>query len=179
VNDCALVAGTTARQRHMPFVFFEPRECAALVVDKAHANNVALVFGAERTGLSNTELNLCNFLVTIPTSDAYSSLNIAMAVQILCYEVLLAARAAPPVRTISDEPLATMEDMERFYAHLEQALAGSQFRDHTNSGHLMSRVRRIFNRAQLDQNEMRILRGILSALQSRVSAAENNAVKPS
>lgn len=174
VHDCGLVAGTTARSRHMPFVFLEPRECAALAVERAGLNRVALVFGAERTGLSNTELSLCNVLVTIPTAGIYSSLNLAMAVQILCYEVLLAARGAPTAKPLSDEPLATIEEMERFYAHLDAVLAGSHFRDHTSSGHLMSRVRRIFNRAQLDQNEMRILRGILSAVQMKQGSLSNS-----
>ncbi len=165
VADCALVIGTSARQRHIPFVPLEPRECAQLAVTRARDGNaVALVFGTERTGLTNTELALCGHLVTIPTSDVYSSLNIAMAVQIITYEVRLAARESRP-ELLREEPLASQLEMERFYQHLEQVLAGTNFRDHTSSGHLMSRVRRLFNRAQVDQNEMRILRGILSAVQ--------------
>jgi TrmH family RNA methyltransferase len=167
VADCGLVIGTSARQRHIPFEPIEPRECAQLVVNKARDGNpVALVFGTERTGLTNTELALCGHLVTIPTSDVYSSLNIAMAVQIIAYEVRLAARDSKPVIE-RDEPLASQLEMERFYEHLQAVLAGTHFRDHTSSGHLMSRVRRVFNRAQVDQNEMRILRGILSAVQEK------------
>ncbi|MGE0113351.1 MAG: RNA methyltransferase [Steroidobacteraceae bacterium] len=170
VADCGLVIGTSARQRHIPFVPVEPRECAQEVVRHAQAGDaVALVFGAERTGLTNTELALCGMLVTIPTSDAYSSLNIAMAVQIIVYELRLAARDARPV-VEREDPLATQLDMERFYQHLEAVLAGTQFRDHTASGHLMARVRRLFNRAQVDQNEMRILRGILTAVQESRAA---------
>jgi TrmH family RNA methyltransferase len=167
VADCGLVIGTSARQRHIPFEPVEPRECAQLVVNKARDGNpVALVFGAERTGLTNTELALCGHLVTIPTSDVYSSLNIAMAVQIIAYELRLAARDSKPV-VERNEPLASQTEMERFYEHLQAVLAGTHFRDHTSSGHLMSRVRRVFNRAQVDQNEMRILRGILSAVQEK------------
>jgi TrmH family RNA methyltransferase len=167
VADCGLVIGTSARQRHIPFVPVEPRECAQLVVNKAREGNaVALVFGTERTGLTNIELALCGHLVTIPTSDVYSSLNIAMAVQIIAYEVRLAAREVAAVLEC-DEPLASQVEMERFYEHLQAVLAGTNFRDHTSSGHLMSRVRRLFNRAQVDKNEMRILRGILSAVQER------------
>ncbi len=167
VANCGLVIGTSARQRHIPFVPVEPRECAQLVVNKAREGNaVALVFGTERTGLTNTELALCGHLVTIPTSDVYSSLNIAMAVQIIAYELRLAARDATPVIE-REEPLASQVDMERFYEHLQAVLADTNFRDHTSSGHLMSRVRRLFNRAQVDQNEIRILRGILSAMQER------------
>lgn len=167
VADCGLVIGTSARSRHIPFTPLEPRECAELAVRKAREGNaVALLFGTERTGLTNQELAQCGHLVTIPTSDTYSSLNIAMAVQILAYELLLAARTHQP-DIEREEPLASQLDMERFYQHLEQVLAGTDFRDHTSSGHLMSRVRRLFNRAQVDQNEMRILRGILSAVQER------------
>ena len=165
VADCGLVIGTSSRSRHIAFEPLEPRECAQLSVSKAQdGNKVALVFGTERTGLTNEELALCGHLVTIPTSDVYASLNVAMAVQIITYEVRLAARTAKPERE-REEPLATQEDMERFYAHLQAVLAGTNFRDHTSSGHLMARVRRLFNRAQVDQNEMRILRGILSAVQ--------------
>jgi TrmH family RNA methyltransferase len=169
VADCGLVIGTSSRQRHIPFIPVEPRECAQLVVNKAREGNpVALVFGTERTGLTNTELALCGHLVTIPTSDVYSSLNIAMAVQIIAYEVRLAARDVTPVIgpvIEREEPLASQIEMERFYEHLQAVLATTNFRDHTSSGHLMSRVRRVFNRAQVDQNEMRILRGILTAVQ--------------
>lgn len=171
VAECGLVIGTSARQRHIPFIPIEPRECAQLAVNKAReGNTVALVFGTERTGLTNTELALCGHLVTIPTSDVYSSLNIAMAVQIIAYEVRLAALDGAVINKSMidrEEPLATQLDMERFYQHLELVLADTNFRDHTSSGHLMSRVRRLFNRAQVDQNEMRILRGILSAVQER------------
>lgn len=176
VADCGLVIGTSARQRHIPFTAIEPRECAQLAVNKAREGNaVALVFGTERTGLTNTELALCGHLVTIPTSDVYSSLNIAMAVQIIAYELRLATREAVPT-TEREEPLASQLDMERFYQHLETVFAGTQFRDHTSSGHLMSRVRRLFNRAQVDQNEMRILRGILTAVQE--ARDESSVVKP-
>ncbi|MES1195596.1 MAG: hypothetical protein ABUL58_01465 [Steroidobacter sp.] len=94
----------------------------------------------------------------------YSSLNIAMAVQIIAYEIFLAMRDHASVSE-RDEPFATSEELEHLYAHLSDALEGTHFRDHSRSGHVMVRIRRIFNRAQLDQNEVRILRGILSAMQ--------------
>lgn len=169
IADCGLVMGTSARQRHIPFEPVEPRACAAAVTASVHADNrVAIVFGSERTGLQNAELALCHQLVTIPTSDTYASLNIAMAVQIITYEIFLTARQAPPLAARA-EPLATVDDMERFYGHLQSVLEGTQFRDHSGSGQTMARVRRIFNRCGLDQNELRILRGILSALQTRVA----------
>lgn len=165
INDCGLVFGTSARQRHVPFIPVEPRACAEQAVATARkGDRVAIVFGSERTGLQNDELALCHHLVTIPTSDVYSSLNIAMAVQVIAYELFLAMRTDVVV-VDRDAPLATAEDLERFYAHLSQVLDGTHFRDHTGNGNLMSRVRRIFNRTQLDQSEIRILRGILSAVQ--------------
>jgi len=165
VNDCGLIFGTSARQRHVPFVPVEPRACAEqAIAAAAKGDHVAIVFGCERTGLQNEELALCHHLVTIPTSDVYSSLNIAMAVQIIVYEVFLATRSG--VQSIErDEPLATAEDLERLYTHISDALEGTSFRNHSGSSNLMTRVRRIFNRAQLDQHEMRILRGILTAIQ--------------
>ena len=167
IGDCALVIGTSARPRHIAFEALEPRACAELAVSTAAAGNpVALLFGAERTGLTNEELKRCAQLVTVPTSDVYASLNVAMAVQILAYELFLAARGErKPIER--EEPLVTEQDMDRFYVHLEQVLSHTNFRDHSGGGHLMARVRRIFNRTQLDQNEMRILRGILSAVEKQ------------
>ena len=168
VADCGLVIGTSARQRHIPFLPLEPRECAQLAVSHAQAADaVALLFGTERTGLTNADVALCNRLVTIPTSDEYSSLNIAMAVQIIAYELRLAARGVTPTPVAAEpvEPLATQLEMSHFYAHLELLLTGTKFRDHAGSSQLMMRIRRLFNRTQLDQGEMRILRGMLTALQ--------------
>jgi tRNA (cytidine32/uridine32-2'-O)-methyltransferase len=166
INDCGLVFGTSARPRHVPFMPLEPRECAAQSVNAARAGNrVAILFGSERTGLQNDELLKCHHLVTIPTSDEYSSLNIAMAVQIIAYELLLATRNERSSSVATKEPLATSEELERLYEHLSHVLEGTHFRDHSRSSHVMAKVRRIFNRAQIDQNEMRILRGILSAVQ--------------
>ena len=170
IADCGLVFGTSARQRHIPFVPLEPRDCALQAAQAAKAGNrVAVVFGSERTGLQNEELALCHHLVTIPASDAYTSLNLAMAVQIIAYEIFLAARGEAAAIE-SEELLATSQDLERLYTHLSEVLEGTGFRDHTSNGHVMARVRRIFNRAMLDQNEMRILRGILSAVQDKQQA---------
>lgn len=167
IADCGLVVGTSARQRHLPWEIVEPRECAARIVADARAGNVAVVFGSERYGLTNDELARCNLLVTIPTSTEYSSLNIAMAVQVIAYEIWLASRPGAPEPPPRDVPLATAEEMTRLYAHIEQVLDEIDFRDRTGGGHLMARIRRLFNRAQLDQNEMNILRGILTAVQAR------------
>ncbi len=173
IADCGLVVGTSARQRHLQWELVEPRECAAQVVAAAKTRTVALVFGAERMGLTNAELALCNLLVTIPTHPDYSSLNVAMAVQVLTYEIWLQCRPGAPPPPERDVPLATSGEMTRLYAHLEEVLNEVDFQDRTGGGHLMARIRRLFNRAQIDQNEMNILRGILTAVQSKRRTAGN------
>jgi len=167
VADCGLVVGTTSRARHLPWRVVEPREAAGEVTAAAHSSEVAVLFGAERTGLTNDELELCQLLLAIPTGPAYGSLNLAMAVQVVAYEILLATRAAGGDGERRGVPLASATDMERFYGHLEQVLEEIDFRDRTGQGHLMARLRRFFNRAVPDQNEINILRGILTSVQGK------------
>jgi TrmH family RNA methyltransferase len=167
IKDCGLVVGTSARQRHLPWELVEPRECAARIVQASRSDHVAVVFGTERVGLTNEELARCNLLISIPTDPEYSSLNLSMAVQVVAYELWLALRPGAPPPSDPDVPLATAEEMLRLYAHIEEVLEYIDFRDRTGSGQLMTRIRRLFNRAQLDQNEMNILRGILTAVQQR------------
>jgi TrmH family RNA methyltransferase len=168
IADCGLIVGTTARSRHLPWRIVEPREAALEVAAAATASEVAILFGAERTGLENDELRQCHTLLTIPTGSAYTSLNLAMAVQVIAYEVRLALRGRAGVDTSSAEvPLASASDMEKFYEHLERVLDEIEFRDRNGSGHLLARLRRLFNRTVLDQNEVNILRGILTSIQGR------------
>jgi tRNA (cytidine32/uridine32-2'-O)-methyltransferase len=167
VADCGLVVGTTARSRHLPWKVLEPREAAAEVASAAGVGEVAVLFGAERTGLTNDEIELCQRLLTIPTGSAYGSLNLAMAVQVVSYEILLARRAEAGDAARSGIALASASEMERFYGHLEQVLDEIDFHDRTGEGHLMARLRRFFNRAMPDQNEINILRGILTSVQGR------------
>ena len=167
IADCGLIVGTSARQRHLPWELVEPRDCSAQIVQTSRTQTVAMVFGAERTGLTNAELERCNLLMTIPTAPDYSSLNLAMAVQVVSYELWLASRPGAPPPPERDVPLAPAEDVARFYAHFEQVLEEIDFKDRTGGGQLMTRVRRLFNRAQLDQNEVNILRGVLTAVQAR------------
>ena len=167
IAECGLIIGTSARKRHLPWDLVEPRECAARAVQAALTGKVALVFGSERFGLTNEEVTRCNLLVTIPTHPDYSSLNIAMAVQVLAYEIWLLTRPGTPPLAEREVPLATGDDMAKFYAHLEQVLEEINFRDRTGGTQLMTRIRRLFNRAQVDQNEVNILRGILTAVQGK------------
>jgi tRNA (cytidine32/uridine32-2'-O)-methyltransferase len=181
IEDCGLIVGTTARGRHLPWRIVEPREAALEIAAADQASEVAILFGNERTGLENEQLRLCHTLLTIPTGSAYSSLNLAMAVQVVAYEVCLALRdraGIGPLRSEGPVPLASAADMEKFYAHLEQVLDEIDFRDRTSSGHLMARLRRLFQRTVLDQNEMNILRGILTAVQGRRRRAGDPHVPP-
>lgn len=161
---CTLVAGTSARRRGIGPPELPPRDCAARLAAGAQQQDVALVFGRERTGLTNEELGRCHLLVNIPANPAYASLNLAAAVQVLCYELMLARNDAPAIAG-SETPLATADEMERFYEHLGSAALETGFLDPANPKHLLRRLRRLFNRAQPDQNEINILRGLLSALQ--------------
>lgn len=167
IADCGLVVGTSARQRHLPWDLVEPRECAQDIVAAAQAGQVAVVFGSEKYGLSNEDLARCNRLVTIPTATEYASLNLGMAVQVIAYELWLAGRPGAPPPPAPEVPFASADEMVRLYEHFERVLEEIDFRDRTGGGHLMARIRRLFNRARLDQNEMNILRGILTAVQSR------------
>ncbi len=167
VADCGLVIGTTARARHLPWRMLEPREAAAEIAQAAMHSEVAVLFGAERSGLTNEELELCQLLLTIPVGSSYGSLNIAMAVQVVAYEILLATRQSSQEAVGGGIALASANEMERFYEHLEQVLEEIGFRDRTGEGHLMARLQRFFNRAVPDQNEINILRGILTSVQGR------------
>lgn len=167
VADCGLIVGTTARARHLPWRVVEPREAAPEIVAAAQRGPVAVLFGAERTGLSNDDIEQCHRLLTIPSDEAYPSLNLAMAVQIVAYELRLAARDPAADASIASRPLASAHEMERFYEQLTAVLEEIEFRDRTGSGHLMARLRRFFNRAAPDENEIHILRGILTAVQGR------------
>lgn len=163
VQGCGLVIGASARRRRLNWPEYDPRECAASVTKAGRTKPVAIVFGPERAGLKNTEMDLCNALVYIPSNPDYSSLNLAMAVQVIAYEL----RWAQGLDTKPDggeSPPASVEDLEYFYEHLERVLLGSGFLNPDNPRTLMRRLRRLFNRAHLDENELNIMRGILSAL---------------
>ncbi len=167
VADCGFVAATTSRDRDQNFRVLDVRDAAARVAAESRRGPVAVLFGAERTGLTNEELESAHVLVRIPANPEYASLNLSMAVQLVAYEIYR-ARGAVYAAAELQTPLATPAEMERLYAHLQQVLDEIEFRDRTASGrHLMARIRRFLQRAELDQNEVNILRGILTAVQAR------------
>jgi tRNA (cytidine32/uridine32-2'-O)-methyltransferase len=164
IADCGYIAGTTSRPRSYYWEFTTPRDVAGRIADLPEENRAALLFGSERYGLATDDLQHCNVLVRIPANPEYCSLNLAMSVQLLAYELFM-ARENPRSHTQLELPLAPAADVEHFYVHLHQVLNEIDFEDRT--GHLMERLRRLFNRAQLDRNELNIMRGILSAVQGR------------
>lgn len=170
VADCGLVIATTSRERDQNFRVLEAREAATRMVAEAGAGGaaVAVLFGTERFGLSNEQLQSAHALLRIPANPDYASLNIAMAAQLIAYEIRMAASGPGAPVSPRQAPLATPEQMERFYIHLQQVMDEVGFRDRTQGGtHLMDRIRRLFSRAEPDANEVNILRGFLTAVQSR------------
>ena len=167
VADCAYVVGASARLRAIPWPVVDPRECVQNLAEIAETDKVAMVFGREDRGLTNEELERCNALVHIPGNPDYMSLNIAMAVQVMTYELHMHAylqgeRLGDKV-DFYEHPRATAEEVEGLYGHFESALTTLGFHDPANPRQLMRRLRRLFNRAGLDKMEVNILRGILTA----------------
>jgi TrmH family RNA methyltransferase len=174
VRGCGLVLATTSRERDQYFRVLDVREAARRAVRESAQAPVAILFGSERAGLSNDELRHAHALLRIPTSPAYPSLNLAMAVQVVAYEILRARLEPAPGESLDQAaapraaPLASPEEMEHLYQHLATVLEEIDFRDRTQSGgHLMRRLRRLLQRAEPDANEVNILRGILTAMQQR------------
>jgi tRNA (cytidine32/uridine32-2'-O)-methyltransferase len=166
--DCRLVIATTARHRSVPMPELSPREAAARLLEAAGQGPVALVFGRERTGLENEELQLCHAAVCIPANPAYSSLNLAQAVQVLCYEWRMAwleSQPRPAQPREDDEPPATHAELEGFFAHLGGFMDEIDFHKGKDPAVVTQRLRRLFLRAGPDARELRILRGLLSDTQ--------------
>ncbi|MEQ1637235.1 MAG: RNA methyltransferase [Methylococcales bacterium] len=163
VQGCTVVFGASARPRTISWPEVEPRACIQLLQTLPPDTSVAIVFGRENSGLKNHELDLCQYLLRIPCNAAFSSLNLAAAVQVVGYELFLAFGEQTPI-SIGDagaDPLATAEQMESFYTHLLETIGDIGFLHPDKSKSIMRRLRRIFNRIHLDTKELDILRGIL------------------
>jgi TrmH family RNA methyltransferase len=176
LEGCGFVAATTSRDRDQNFRVLDVRAAAQRLVAEARTGPVAVLFGAERTGLLNEHLEAAHALIRIPANPEYLSLNIAMAVQLVSYE-LFRAFEEPAVSGARSAPLASPEEMERLYRHLAEVMEDVDFRDRTQSGtNLMSRMRRFIQRAELDENEANILRGFFTSIQKkRRKAGSGNA----
>ena len=179
IADCALVMGTSARMRRVRWPQLEPREAVEQIVSESKKHPVAILFGTERIGLTNEELDRCHTLINVPTNPEYGSLNVASAVQILSYELRLAelqedgsAREAVLSSAIVNEKdesePATSKEFEGLIEHAQQMMVDVDFIDPNHPEKLLRQVRRIFNRTRLTQREVNILRGIFAAAQKKV-----------
>lgn len=165
LTGCKRVIGMSARRRELTHETMDARTAAVTIVEAATHGETALVFGTEMSGLSNAELLQCQNLAVIPANPAYSSLNLAAAVQVLCYELRMAAGSAS-VAPSSAFPAASHDEIEGFYHHLEETLLHLGFLNPVMPKRLMPRLRRLFARARLEKEEVNILRGILRATRS-------------
>ncbi len=164
IADCQLVLGATARRRDVPMEEIDAREAAARALAAAReGRQVALVFGNERTGLENDEIKRCDAAVLIPSDPKFSSLNLAQAVQVLAYEVRMAALAgASPLPAQKSDLPASNAELDAFFEHLERVLDAIDFHKGRSPRTIMLRLRRFYLRARPDQRELRILHGILT-----------------
>ncbi|OUS26536.1 tRNA (cytosine(32)/uridine(32)-2'-O)-methyltransferase TrmJ [Thalassotalea sp. 42_200_T64] len=188
IEDCGLVVGTSARSRTLPWPMLEPRSCGKKMVEEGNQYPVALVFGRESSGLTNDELQLCHYHVAIPANPEYSSLNLAMAVQTLSYEIRMnfleaqdAKFAKPETATATDvvdedgeAKYQLVEETERFYDHFESAMQKTGFIQPKHPGIIMTKVRRLFNRARPDGKELKMLRGILASIDKAAAKANKD-----
>lgn len=191
VADCRLVLGCTARSRRIALEELHPRAAAMRGIDAAEAGGeVALVFGRERTGLENEELQLCHAAVHIPANPEYSSLNLAAAVQVLAYELRVAfskdsamSAEAPPggvrQREVRSEPPATHTELEGFFSQLADTLDAIDFHKGRTPAAAMRKFRRLFLRADLDARDVRLLRGMLADAKRMADIADGRIAPPS
>ena len=190
IADCGLVIGTSARDRRIPWPLINPEECGSQVIRESSDHEVAIIFGREARGLKNEELQKCQYHVHIPTSKEYTSLNLAMSVQVISYEIrrayLAQMHSGQDVAEVPqddnqltglslgvdpqnwDQEFSTSQDMELFFDHLERALVKIDFHDPDNPRQLMTRLRRLFQRIRPDKMEMNILRGILTSIENKI-----------
>ena len=171
LEDCGLVLGTTARPRRLEWPVIGPREGARRAVAQSAHTPVAVVFGRERSGLTNDEIDRCHALIRIPSDTRFSSLNVAAAVQIVAYEIRLASLGEGVGAVSSEKRDVTAKDLEGLFRHLETTLIEIGYLDPAAPKLLMRRLRRLFSRAAPDRSEINILRGILSAASRSAAVA--------
>jgi tRNA (cytidine32/uridine32-2'-O)-methyltransferase len=166
IADCGWVVGASARLRTIALPILDPREAAATIWQRLPANRVAVLMGPEQSGLTNDDLARCQQLVHIPANPEFSSLNLAMAVQVLCYELRMAMPGRPlPEGPVGDSRLATAAELEALHEHLERLLTDSEFLHPEHQRQVKLKLRRIFHKATLEYNELNILRGALTSLE--------------
>ncbi|MDA0146778.1 tRNA (cytosine(32)/uridine(32)-2'-O)-methyltransferase TrmJ [Vibrio sp. LaRot3] len=172
VEDCSLVVGSSARSRTLEWPMLEPRECGEKCAQEGLTSKVAIVFGRERTGLTNEELQTCHYHVCIPANPEYSSLNLAMAVQTISYEIRVAhleqEKALHPEQKPVEYP--RHKELEMFFDHLEKVMVDTQFISQEQPGKVMNKMRRLFSRARPELQEINTLRGVLTAIEKKIGS---------
>jgi tRNA (cytidine32/uridine32-2'-O)-methyltransferase len=174
LRDCTLVVGTSARSRKIPWPLLSPRELGERLKQEPASHRTAILFGQEQSGLTNDELQRCHLHIQIPANPAYSSLNLAAAVQVIAYELRVASLDGAPTAEEWDYRPATADEMERFFEHLEVVMQQIQFLKPEAPRKLMTRFRRLYFRARPDEMEMNMLRGMLTAMQSALQKKSNH-----
>ncbi|MGI2260001.1 tRNA (cytosine(32)/uridine(32)-2'-O)-methyltransferase TrmJ [Shewanella sp. GXUN23E] len=167
IRDCSLVIATSARSRTLDWPMLDPRQAGEKLAVESFNGPVAMVFGRENHGLNNEELQRCHYHLSIPANPEYSSLNLAQAVQLVCYETRMAWLAGQH-KPVDDIQYPSSEDHERFFAHLEQTLSRTGFIIKNHPGQVMTKLRRLFTKARIETHEMNILRGILTSVDKKV-----------
>lgn len=167
IADCSLVIGTSARLRHLQNTLIEPRECGAKIAEHSQVGKVALVFGRERVGLSNEELLKCTYHLTIPANPKYSSLNLAMAVQLACYEIRQGWLALQkfPNKEEKENLFPQAQELEYFFQQTEFLYDELGFIQNKS---VMPKLRHLYQKAQLEKGELNILLGMLKAVQKEI-----------
>ncbi|WP_108946141.1 tRNA (cytosine(32)/uridine(32)-2'-O)-methyltransferase TrmJ [Shewanella halifaxensis] len=179
IADCSLVIATSARSRTLDWPMLEPREAGEKLVASALNGPVAIVFGRENNGLTNEELQRCDYHVAIPANPEYTSLNLAQAVQIICYEARVAHLAQEANTTSAaeqsednEQDFSSSKERENFFEHLETTLSSTNFIIKNHPGQVMTKLRRLFSRTRIERQEMNILRGILTSIDRVVAKNE-------
>jgi tRNA (cytidine32/uridine32-2'-O)-methyltransferase len=169
ISDCNLVVATSARRRSLSWPELSPPELTDKLITLEESSRIALVFGREHSGLNNEEMQLCNYMVCIPTNPDFSSLNLASAVQVLCYEIYsrqLDSLQVGKMPEAQDLPALSAE-VEGYFEHLQNVLETNGFLDPEQPGLIMQRLRRLYLRSELTRNEINILRGMLTAIEKQ------------
>lgn len=176
IADCQLVIGTSARtQRTFDLPLMDARSGAEQIVAEAQQGEIALVFGRETMGLHNHELQRCNIHVYIPANPEYPVLNVSQAIQLLCYEVYMAAekQQSAPAEPTAQQPYPRQKEMELFYEHLERVLHATRFIIPQHQGKVLDKLRRYFNRSRPEKTELNMLRGILTSVEESLDQLKN------
>lgn len=179
IKDCEWVIGASVRERNLGRPIYDSRDCAKKIIECVE-RKIGIVFGRENNGLSNEELSLCHAQVNIPTNPLFSSLNLASAVQVICYEILMCflsknnEKKKFKIKKNTLDPFASADQVVGFYEHLRNTLILLEVGNPKQPKKLMQRLQLLFNRTQLTVTELNILRGILKAVNEKIKLTGQN-----